>query len=227
MATAKKKLAKLVNIPPMNSTTARAKMEPDGGAMPIIFPRAYHAASKSGMAEIPDMTSQAATTRKKQLANLPRTKRHDSPIAVEPIIGWMALRTMAKPQRIRIQTKATTNGANMMHAIMTENADAEPPTCVSGAEDATITTMTSAMITKKPSAISAIQRNNPVAIMRPQASTILSPAGRRWPAHLKNALSMAIATAARPIVRPSTAPITFSNLTLARFSAPLDAVEYQ
>ena len=39
----------------------------------------------------------------------------------------MALRMIAKLQRTSIQTMATTNGANMMHAIMAENADAEPP----------------------------------------------------------------------------------------------------
>ena len=60
------------------------------------------------------MTSQAATTMRRLHANRPRTKRDDAPIAVEPIIGWMALRTTEKLQRTRIQTMATANGAKAL-----------------------------------------------------------------------------------------------------------------
>ena len=179
------------------------------------------------MAEIPDMTSQAATTMRRQHANRPRTKRDDAPIAVEPIIGWMALRTMEKLQRTKIQTMATTSGANMMHAIMAENADAEPPTWVSGAEDTNMITMASAMIATTKSATSASMRKNPVAIMRPQAAAIPPPDGRRWPVHFRNTQSTTIATATSPSVRPSAAATIFSNLKLPRFSTPLDATEYR
>ena len=127
-ATGMKRLPKLAMRSPKNSTPVRASTVPDGAGRPTISPLEYHDANKLGIAEIPAMTSQAATTMRRLHANRPRTKRDDAPIAVEPIIGWMALRTTEKLQRTRIQTMATANGANMMHAIMAENADADLPT---------------------------------------------------------------------------------------------------
>ena len=123
-----KRLPKLAMRSPKNSTPVRASMVPDGAGRPTISPLEYHAANELGIADIPAMTSEAATIMRRLHANRPRTKRDDAPIAVEPIIGWMALRTMEKLQRTRIQIMATANGASAMHARMAESVDADPPT---------------------------------------------------------------------------------------------------
>ena len=81
------------------------------------------------------------------------------------------------------------------------------------------------MIATTTSATSAIMRSHPVAIMRPQAAAIPPPDGRRCPVHFRNTLSTTSATATSPSVRLSAVTTKFSNLMLARFSAPLDATE--
>ena len=74
-ATGMKRLPKFTKRSPKNSTTVHASTLPDGAGRPTISPLAYHDANELGIAEIPDMTSQAATTMRRQHPNRPRTNR--------------------------------------------------------------------------------------------------------------------------------------------------------